>query len=157
MVNTLGDVRPVGFVGLGLLGTALCERLLDAGYSVAIYNRTRAKAEPLIARGALWSDNPFRDCDRIVVCLYTTAVVAEVIDEMQTGLRAGQIIIDATTGDPVETTALGQRLLEHGVEYLESPIAASSDQTRRGEALALVAGSAAAFEACRDLFACMAA
>lgn len=157
MARTSDESRPVGFIGLGLLGTALCERLLDAGYPVAVHNRTRAKAEPLVARGARWSENPVAECDRLIVCLYTTSVVAEVLDEMQTGLRAGQIFIDATTGDPVETAALGRRLAERGVEYLESPIAASSEQTRRGEALALVAGPAAAFEACRDLFACLAA
>jgi len=78
------------------------------------------------------------------------------LDGMQAGLRPGQILIDTTTGDPLETTALGRRLAERGVDYLESPIAASSEQTRRGEALAMVAGPEKAFEACRDLFASMA-
>ncbi len=157
MGQTRDSEQPVGVVGLGLLGTALCERLLAGGYPVVVYNRTRAKAEPLVARGARWSENPFAECDRVVICLYTTAVVEQVLSEMQSGLRAGQILIDTTTGDPVETAALGRRLAERGVQYLESPIAASSEQTRRGEALALVAGPVAAFEACRDLFACLAA
>ena len=157
MRQTLGNVRPVGVVGLGLLGTALCERLIGAGYPVVVYNRTRAKAEPLVARGARWSDNPLAECDRVIISLYTTAVVEEVLEQMRSGLRAGQILIDTTTGDPVETAALGRRLAERGVQYLESPIAASSEQTRRGEALALVAGPVTAFEACRDLFGCLAA
>jgi 3-hydroxyisobutyrate dehydrogenase-like beta-hydroxyacid dehydrogenase len=156
MGQASSDARPVGFIGLGLLGSALCERLLEAGYPLVVNNRTRSKAEPLVARGARWSDNPFAECDRVIVCLYTTAVVAEVLDEMQAGLRAGQIFIDTTTGDPVETTALGRRLAERGVKYLESPIAASSEQTRRGEALAMVAGPENAFVACHDLFACIA-
>jgi 3-hydroxyisobutyrate dehydrogenase-like beta-hydroxyacid dehydrogenase len=157
MGETLGNDRPVGVVGLGLLGTALGERLLAGGYPVVVYNRTRAKAEPLLARGARWSDNPLAECDRVVVCLYTTTVVEAVLEQLQSGLRAGQMLIDTTTGDPLETAALGRRLAEQGVQYLESPIAASSEQTRRGEALALVAGPAAAFDACRDLFACLAA
>ena len=71
---------------------------------------------------------------------------------MQSGLRPGQILIDTTTGDPEQTTALGERLAERGVHYLESPIAASSEQTRQGEAMAIVAGPHDAFAACRDLF-----
>lgn len=151
------DGQPVGVIGLGLLGTALSERLIAAGYTVAVYNRTRAKVDPLIALGARWSDNPLSECDRVIISLYTTAVVEEVLEQMAPGLRRGQILIDTTTGDPVETAALGQRMAELGIAYLESPIAASSEQTRRGEALALVAGPADAFDACRDLFACLAA
>ena len=48
----------IGLVGLGLMGTALTERLLDHGYRVAVWNRTRGKAAPLLAKGAQWSDNP---------------------------------------------------------------------------------------------------
>ncbi|MHB9007044.1 MAG: NAD(P)-binding domain-containing protein, partial [Limisphaerales bacterium] len=48
----------IGVIGLGLMGTALTERLLDHHYRVAVWNRTRAKAAPLLARGAVWSDNP---------------------------------------------------------------------------------------------------
>jgi len=146
---------PVGVIGLGLLGTALCERLLAAGYPTYVYNRTREKADPLIARGAYWSDNPLEVCDRVVISLYTTEIVEQVLDELQDGMHAGQIYIDTTTGDPTETQALGERLAKMGIQYLETPIAASSEQTRQGEALAIVAGPEEAFEASRDLFDCL--
>ena len=66
---------PVGVIGLGLMGTALTERLLAAGFGAAVYNRTRAKADPLLERGAKWSDNPLAQCDRVLMksserCLY---------------------------------------------------------------------------------------
>ena len=157
MTQTVESRRPVGVIGLGLLGTALCERLLGAGYQAVVYNRTRDKAEPLIARGARWSDNPLAECDRAVICLYTTETVAEVLAQLASGLRAGQILIDTTTGDPEQTSALGVRLAEQGVDYLESPIAASSEQMRRGEAMAIVAGPEPAFAACRDVFDALAA
>lgn len=156
MASPTSNARPVGMVGLGLLGAALCERLLSAGFDVRVWNRSRDKAEPLIKLGARWSENPFAECDRVVVCLYTSAIVGEVIDAMQSGLRAGQIVIDTTTGDPAETTALGERLAPEGVAYLESPIAASSEQTRQGQALAIVAGPEAAFTASQDIFAAIA-
>lgn len=148
--------KPVGLIGLGLLGTALGERLIGGGYQVVVYNRTREKADDLIARGAKWSDNPLAECERVVVCLYTSDVVDQVLLSMDAGLRAGQIIIDTTTGDPDQTQALATRLASRDVIYLESPIAASSEQTRRGEALAMVAGPKEAFDACTDLLKCLA-
>ncbi len=156
MASSNQSAKPVGIIGLGLLGAALCERLLGAGFAVAAWNRTRDKAEPLIARGARWSDNPLAECGRVVICLYTTQIVEAVLDQLKLGLRAGQILIDTTTGDPEQTTALGQRLAKLGVHYLESPIAASSEQTRQGTAMAIVAGPSDAFAACRDIFAAIA-
>lgn len=156
-MSSPANLAPVGVIGLGLLGTALAERLLMAGYPTYVYNRTREKAAPLEARGAVWSDNPLVECERAVVCLYTTGVVEQVLDSLSQGLRAGQTLIDATTGDPGETEALGRRLADEQVDYLESPIAASSEQTRQGQAMALVAGPKEAFDRCSDLFSALTA
>lgn len=155
-IDNFGTETPVGVIGLGLLGTALCERLLAGSYDVLVYNRTREKADPLIAKGAKWSDNPLTDCQQVVICLYTTEHVEQVLEQLRAGLHAGQVLIDTTTGDPSQTAGLGQRLSEMGVHYLETPIAASSQQTRQGEALAIVAGEAAVFESCRSLIECLA-
>ena len=142
----------IGVIGLGLMGTALTERLLEHGYRVAVWNRTRAKADALIARGAEWSDNPVAACQRVIVSLYTTEVVVQVLEEMQGGLRAGQIILDTTTGEPAQTAALGEHLAARGVRYLDAPISGSSEQTRRGEATVIVGGPRETFEACADLW-----
>ena len=122
-----------------------------------VFNRTRAKADPLIEMGAQWSDNPLADCDRVVISLYTSRIVEQVLQDLQPGLHAGQILLDTTTGDPNETTALGNWLGEQKVAYLETPIAASSEQTRQGEAVAIVAGPREAYEQSHDLLAAMAA
>lgn len=139
-------MEPVGVIGLGLLGTAIAERLLAAPYPVHVYNRTREKADPLIERGAVWCDNPLATCPVVVTCLYTTETVCEVLDQLG-GPRSQQTLIDTTTGDPEQTQALGERSSGCGVDYLECPIAGSSDQTRRGEALAIVAGRREVFQA----------
>jgi 3-hydroxyisobutyrate dehydrogenase-like beta-hydroxyacid dehydrogenase len=149
--------EPIGVVGTGLLGSALAERLLAEGFPTFVYNRTRSKTEPLVARGAIWSDNPLAECRRVVFSLFTTEQVGQVLEQMSSGLRAGQVIVDTSTSDPQQTMALGARLAEIGVEYLESPISGSSEQTRNHQATAMVAGNRAAFDACQDLCDCLAA
>lgn len=147
----------VGLVGTGLFGTALVERLLADDYSVVVYNRTRAKAEPLLHLGAKWSENPLRDCRRVIFSVFTTAQVAELIDKMHAGLQPGQIILDTSTSDPEETAALGKQLASRDVDYLEAPFSGSSEQARNRQATALVAGRQKAFDACDDLWQSLAA
>jgi hypothetical protein len=124
------DQQRIGVMGLGLMGTALVERLLEHGFRVTVWNRTREKSGPLIARGAEWSENPLADCRRVIISLYTTDVVEAVLAELDVGLHEGQILIDTTTGDSVQTAALGARLAGRGVRYLDAPISGSSQQTK---------------------------
>jgi 3-hydroxyisobutyrate dehydrogenase-like beta-hydroxyacid dehydrogenase len=142
----------VGVIGLGLMGTAITERFLEHGYAVSVWNRTREKADCLLARGAVWSDNPLTSCRRVIVSLYTSEIVAEVIDHMLPGLRDGQIIIDTTTGEPEDAITLAHRLASRRVKYIDAPISGSSEQTRRGEATVIVGGEPSDFEACADLW-----
>lgn len=151
MPSSKSDSPPIGVIGLGLLGSALCDRLLDGQCEVRCYNRTKEKAQPLVERGAVWSDNPFQECDRIVICLYNSAAVRECLAGMSVGFRPGQLVVDATTGGPDDAVQIGGWLAESGVDYLETPIAASSDQTRHGQAIAFVGGSKSTYEQHQDL------
>ena len=126
------DLR-VGVIGLGLMGTAIVDRLLEYQFVPHVWNRTREKAEPLVDRGAVWSDNPIADCDRVIVSLYSSEVVESVLQRLMSSLRQGQIVIDTTTGNPEQSVIWEQRLAEVGVSYLDAPISGSSELTRRGE------------------------
>lgn len=148
----MDDDRQIGLIGLGLMGTAIAERLLEHGYSVSVWNRSPEKANALRKLGAVWSDNPLADCRRVIVSLYSSDAVAEVIERLSAGLHAAQIIIDTTTGKPSAAVALSKRLADRGVVYLDAPISGSSEQTRRGEATVLVGGERAHFESCADLW-----
>jgi 3-hydroxyisobutyrate dehydrogenase-like beta-hydroxyacid dehydrogenase len=156
-MKTPPNKEMVGVIGLGLMGTALTERLLGHGYPVAVWNRTRGKADPLLGRGAVWSDNPLASCQRAILSLYNSEAVEEVLGQMQGGLHEGLIILDTTTGEPTQTAGLGGRLAAQGVRYLDAPISGSSEQTRRGEATVIVGGDRQAFEACADLWPVMGA
>jgi len=153
----LSNLEPVGLIGTGLFGTALAERLLAGGFPVVVFNRTRAKAEPLLARGARWSDNPLADCRRVIFSLFTTEQVEQVYDRLGARPLGGQIVLDTSTSDPQHTIAMGTRLAASGVSYLEAPFSGSSEQTRNREATALVAGEREPFNACHDLWECLAA
>lgn len=146
------EQRRIGIIGLGLMGTALTERLLEAGYEVVVFNRTRERATRLLAQGARWSDNPLTECDRVLISLFNSDTVEEVLNQLGSVLRPGQVLIDTTTGSPEQTELLGQALAARGVIYLDAPISGSSEQTRRGDVTIIVGGEPASFEACRDLF-----
>jgi 3-hydroxyisobutyrate dehydrogenase-like beta-hydroxyacid dehydrogenase len=150
-------LEPVGLVGTGLFGTALADRLLAGGFPVKVHNRTREKADPLLARGATWSDSPLKECRRIIFCLFTSEQVAQVLDAMRIDLEPEKIVVDTSTSDPQQTIELGQRLACQNVQYLEAPFSGSSEQTRNRQSTALVAGPQPAFEDCRDLWDCLAA
>lgn len=106
--------RQVGVVGLGLMGTAITERLLTCGFVPFVWNRTRDKADRLLELGAVWSDHPFADCERIIVSLFSSEVVSEVLKARLSEIRTGQIVIDTTTGDPHDSIALESLLLGLG-------------------------------------------
>lgn len=142
---------PLSVVGLGLMGTALTERLLELGQRPVIWNRTRDKAEPLVARGACWSDRPFT-CDRVIISLFSSDVVAEVLTAHAADLHPGQILIDTTTGNPEHSEVWATRLHARGVTYLDAPISGSSEVTRRGEATVMVSGDHKAYERCESLW-----
>ena len=152
--------KRIGMIGLGLMGTAITERLLEHGHHVLVWNRTREKADPLIVRGAQWSDNPLASCGRVIISLYTSDVVEEVLEQMLDGMYDqqlteelhGKILIDTTTGAPEQSAAMCARWAALGAAYLDAPISGSSEQTRRGEATVMVGGQRDAFEACNDLW-----
>jgi len=148
------DNQNVGMIGLGSMGTALTERLLESGYKVWVYNRTREKAEPLVAKGARWNDNPLSVCDRVLISLHSTDTVVEVLRQLADGFGPGHILVDMTTGDPKKTILVGAWLMKRGVQYLDAPVSGSSEQMRRGEVTAMVGGAREAFDDCHDLWDC---
>jgi len=150
----------IGMIGLGLMGTAMTERLLEHGYQVDVWNRTAEKANRLIAGGARWSSNPLADCQRVIISLYSSDIVDSILQSMVDNLSVGQpldllrgkILIDTTTGVPEQSAAMSKRMEDLGAQYLDAPISGSSEQTRRGEATVMVGGEREAFDRCTDLW-----
>lgn len=151
------SAQHIGIIGLGLMGSAITERLLEKGYRVVVWNRTGEKADRLISLGAQWSDNPLAECNRVIISLYASDVVESVLRTMLGDFHAnlrwhGKILVDTTTGDPEQSVAMCIRLRSLGIQYLDAPVSGSSEQTRRGEATVMVGGERVAFDACGDLW-----
>src|SRR6187401_1641041 len=130
----MGD-SPIGLIGVGLLGTALAERMLGGGLSVLGFDREVRQCERLRVLGGNAANDAAalaERCGVIVLCLPDSEIVAAVMDSITGKLHPGTLVIDATTGDPEATVKLAARMAEREVGYVDATIAGSSEQARRG-------------------------
>lgn len=144
---------PVAVVGLGLMGTAIAGRLLDAGVPTHVWNRTASRAEALLTRGARWCDDPLGVCRLVITSLYDGAAVRAVMEPRLDAAEAGRIVVDTSTVDAETTESLAARARRRGIAWIDAPISGSSVQTARGEATVLVGGDDADVAACAGLWA----
>jgi 3-hydroxyisobutyrate dehydrogenase-like beta-hydroxyacid dehydrogenase len=142
----------LGYVGLGVMGSSVTRRLLAAGHTVHVWNRTREKAEPLLEAGAHWADSPREVAERaeIVFTMVTnTAAVRAVFegeDGILSGLTPGKIYVDMSTASPANSRALAEQVDAAGAQMLDSPVSGTSITVDQGKASLMVGGDADAFE-----------
>jgi 3-hydroxyisobutyrate dehydrogenase-like beta-hydroxyacid dehydrogenase len=147
--------QTIGIIGLGLLGGALAQRLLDSGRALIGYDIDPARLDAFRAMGGQPADSAAavsEVCDTVLLSLPTTDVVEAVIAQVDAHLRPGLIIIDTTTGEPERTARLGERLARRGVHYLDATVSGSSAEARKGNVVVMAGGGRAAFDACEDIF-----
>lgn len=150
----------VGFIGLGQMGQAMAGRLIDAGHELTVYNRTRAAAEPLGARGASVADDPrgVLGGEVVVTMLADDAAVAAVW--IESGL-AGQLPVPCVHLNMATVSlAMAKRLAalhrSAGSDYVSAPVFGRPHVAAQGQLDIVVAGAAAAVERCVPLFGALA-
>jgi 3-hydroxyisobutyrate dehydrogenase-like beta-hydroxyacid dehydrogenase len=142
----------LGYVGLGVMGSAVVRRLLDAGHTVTVWNRTPEKAEPLLAAGAQWADSPREVAERseIVFTMVTNTEAVKAVtdgpDGILAGLRSGKIYVDMSTASPANTRELAEKVAAVGAQMLDVPVSGTSITVEQGKASLMVGGDADAFE-----------
>ena len=147
----------LGYVGLGVMGSAIVRRLLDAGHPVTVWNRTREKAEPLLEAGARWADSPREVAERseIVFTMVTNTAAVRAVTDGDDGLLAalgpGKIYVDMSTAGPENTRELAERVAAAGAEMLDSPVSGTSITVEQGKASLMVGGADDAFERARPV------
>jgi 3-hydroxyisobutyrate dehydrogenase-like beta-hydroxyacid dehydrogenase len=154
MTPVNGKATRLGWAGTGRMGYALVSRLLEAGHDVAVYNRTRAKAEPLAELGATVVDTPAELGDRDIVF----TMVAGPDDFRQvvlgdTGILSGEarprLIIDSTTVSPAAGDEVRAAAAELGVDLLAAPVSGNPKVVATGNLTICVSGPAPAWEEAR--------
>jgi 3-hydroxyisobutyrate dehydrogenase len=147
----------LGYVGLGVMGSSVVRRLLLAGHDVAVWNRTRGKADPLLEAGATWAESPRALAERseIVFTMVTsTAAVQAVVegpDGILAGLGDGKIYVDMSTASPANTRELAERVAVTGAQMLDAPVSGTSLTVDQGKVSIMVGGDADAFERARPV------
>jgi len=140
----------VGWIGTGRMGLPMAERLLKAGYEVAVWNRTRAKAEPLAKSGGKVVDkiSDLASCDVVFSIVSTGKDLAEV-SLGANGLGAGGgklpgILVDCSTISVEESADIRKRLKERGTDYIAAPVSGNAKVIKAGKLSAIVSGPEAA-------------
>jgi 3-hydroxyisobutyrate dehydrogenase-like beta-hydroxyacid dehydrogenase len=135
---------PIGLIGVGLLGTALAQRMLAAGVPVVGFDLRASRTQRLRELGAqtaVSAEEIAGKCQPIALCLPDSHVVADLINQLGDRLLSGTLIIDATTGDPEDAASLAERLATRGVGYVDATIAGSSQHVRDGQATVIIGGA----------------
>jgi 3-hydroxyisobutyrate dehydrogenase-like beta-hydroxyacid dehydrogenase len=147
----------VGFVGLGRMGQVMVPRLLAAGFAVQVWNRTPAKAQPLVEQGAVLAGSlpELASACEIVCTMVTNDAAVEAVYDASAGLLAGDVggtlFIEMSTIQPATIHALAPRVAERGAALLDSPVSGTVEPARQGRLLALVGGAAADVERARPV------
>ena len=144
----------IGFIGLGLMGSRIVKKFLDAGHTVTGYNRTRAKAQWLIDAGMKWADSPRAVAENSEITfsmVSDTRALAEIADEIVAGLSAGKIYVDMSTVSPRLIRELAARVSEKGAQMLEAPVSGSIPAIQAGTLVPFVGGDADALERVRPI------
>ncbi|MGN6750387.1 MAG: NAD(P)-dependent oxidoreductase [Xanthobacteraceae bacterium] len=135
---------PVGLIGVGLMGEVYAQRLIAAGFGVIGFDidaeRTKRLAEIGGRAGSI--ADVARQCDPIVLAVFSTDQVEDVIDHGLIPAAAGKIVICTSTCDPDRIAALGTRVGRE-IRFLEVPVSGTSAQVRHGDGVGLIGGDAA--------------
>ncbi len=139
----------VGLIGVGLVGSALAERLARAGFGVTAYDLNPAFKDALAdlpVRIAASARDVAKAAPTVILALPDTNATEQVIADIAPVLSAGAILIDVSTDDPERIALLAKALAERGVHLIDAPLSGSSAQIRAGDAVAIAGGERAAFD-----------
>ena len=147
----------VGFIGLGIMGSRMAANLLAKGHALTVWNRSRARAEPLLAAGARWCDTPAllaAGAEVVCTCVADPSAmkaVAEGPDGFLGRLAAGALVIDFSTVGPTVTRALDAACQAAGARFLEAPVTGSKSGAAAGSLLVMCGGRADTFAAAEPI------
>ena len=148
----------IAFIGIGVMGRSMAGHLLDAGYPLSVYNRTKSKTDDLVARGAVWKDTPAaaaEDADVVITIVGFPQDVEETYFG-ETGvfktIKGGGLVIDMTTSSPLLAKKIAEEGSKRGIASLDAPVSGGDLGAREARLSIMVGGEESAFERAKPLF-----
>src|ERR1700674_4083951 len=147
----------LGFIGLGVMGSEMVNRLLSKGHSVTGYNRTRAKSEWLVKKGMKWADSPrgVAAAADVTFSMVTNSAalgaVANGPDGFLAGLTKGKTLIDMSTVSPADSREIAAKVREKAADMVDAPVSGSVITLQEGKLSVMVGGRKETFEAIKPL------
>ena len=154
----MAEIKKIGFVGTGIMGAAMAEHFLDAGFQVSVYNRTKSKAEKLIERGAIW-------CETAGACAKNQDVVITMVgypkdveqiyfaeDGILNSASAGTFLVDMTTSSPELAEKIFAAAQEKNLHALDAPVTGGDIGAKNATLTILVGGNEKDFETLKPVF-----
>lgn len=154
-------MKKIGFIGIGIMGKSMVRNLMKAGYEVAVYNRTKAKAEDVVAEGALWCDSVAQCAagrDAVITIVGYPKDVEEVYFSQGGILESaapGTVLIDMTTTSPKLAVRIYENAGKRGLKALDAPVTGGDTGAKAGTLTILAGGDREVFEQCMPLFEAM--
>ncbi|MGO4185495.1 NAD(P)-dependent oxidoreductase [Paenibacillus sp. MCAF9] len=150
--------KVVGFIGTGIMGASMAGHLLDHGYEVNVFNRTKSRADLLVSKEAVWQDSPklvAEQSDIIITMLGYPADVEEVYfgaDGLLQNARSNAVLIDMTTSSPALAKRIEAEAGTRGLMALDAPVSGGDVGAREARLSIMVGGSEQAYDAILPLF-----
>lgn len=148
----------LGWIGTGVMGAAIVRNLMTAGYDVTVYNRTKSKADALVAAGATWADTPAAVAETSDV-IFTMVGFPRDVEQVYfgdhgifSGLAAGKTVIDMTTSQPKLAVKIATYAREHDMHALDAPVSGGDIGAKNATLTVMVGGDADTYEAMLPLF-----
>lgn len=148
----------IGWIGIGVMGNAMCGHLINAGHELYIYNRTPGKADNLLTNGAKWCDSPkavAQNCDMVFSIVGFPPDVESVLLSEQgvlAGAKSGMVIVDMTTSSPALAKKIYSAAKEMSVSALDAPVSGGDVGAREATLAIMVGGDKATFDHVKPLF-----
>lgn len=147
----------IGFIGMGHMGSHMAQRLLDAGYQLTVYDRTKEKTKALRQRGAQMAETPkdlAATCQVVMICVTDDEAQHNVLsgpDGMLTDIHVGSVIIDLSTVSPDASRRLSQAAQEKQVSMIDAAVSGSVPQVDQGSLVIFVGGEHKTYEQCKPI------
>ncbi|WP_321401173.1 NAD(P)-dependent oxidoreductase [Maridesulfovibrio sp.] len=150
--------KKIGWIGTGVMGSSMCMHLLTAGNEAFVYNRTKSKADELVAEGATWCESPAevaKQADIIFTIVgYPVDVEQTILGEngVLANVDAGKIIVDMTTSEPALAERIAEEAAAKGVGALDAPVSGGDLGARNATLAIMVGGEQKTFDEVSPLF-----